>query len=278
MTRRILLHVGSPKCGSTYLQQVMLQNRDRLERARIRYPHDGSGHPGNAGDLAELDAARLAAHFDGGIETLILSHEDLYSLSKRGDALAGLAREQGIEVQLIAFLRPFSEFIYGDYSQFMKQFFDTFLAERRPYGGRDFEGFAQRRIDTMKPAAYLRQWQGRFPQTPLILESHRNIRQVITALLGAELVDSLDWQVDPNRVNRSLRMQDCDSIAAAMRDPGVEAEEIKQMFRDAFHQVAESDPGKTAERTEWIETRFAPQNATLLAEFGFDNRHPAHRG
>ena len=48
MKRRILLHIGSPKCGSTYLQRALLQNRDRLAAHGIRYPHDGGEHPGNA--------------------------------------------------------------------------------------------------------------------------------------------------------------------------------------------------------------------------------------
>lgn len=272
MTRRILLHIGSPKCGSTYLQQVLLQNSDRLAAQGVAYPHDGGGHPGNAADLADVTQEKLDSWFAGDIHTVILSHEDLYSLAKRGDTLAGLTTGTDIDVQLICFLRPFSEFIYGDYSQFMKQFFDVFLAKRKPYDGRDFKAFAQRRIDTMKPAAYLRQWQQRFPNLPLILDGHRNIRAVMTGLLGAPLADALDWEVDSNRVNRSLRMEDCDRIAAAMRDPNVPDEDIKQMFHAAFHHVGDSDAGKTEERTAWVEAQFAPQNATLLEEFNFDNR------
>ncbi len=272
MTRRILLHIGSPKCGSTYLQQVLLQNRDLLEAHQMRYPDPGNGHPGNAADLDDVNRATLTRWFTGGIDTVILSHEDLYSQAKRGDALAELAREEGIAVQLICFLRPFSEFIYGDYSQFMKQFFDTFLAERKPYGGRDFKTFAQRRIDTMKPAAYLRQWQSRFPSVPMTLDGHRNIRTVMARLLGTPLADKLNWVVDDNRVNRSLRMADCDRIAAAIRSPEVSESDIKQMFRDAFHNVDIPDEGKTAERTAWLEAQFAPQNIALLEEFAFDNR------
>lgn len=272
MTRRILLHIGSPKCGSTYLQQVLLQNRDLLLTHHVRYPHDGAGHPGNAAALADVDQGMLDQWFADGVNTVILSHEDLYSLAKRGDALAALARENGIAVQLITFLRPFSEFIYGDYSQFMKQFFDKFLAERKPYDGRDFETFAQRRINTMKPALYLRQWQQRFPDLPLILKGHRDIRATMTGLLGAHLGEALDWTVSGDRVNPSLRMVDCDAIVAAMYDPDMPDDDITQMFKDAFHKVGTDDPGKTNARTEWLEAQFAPQNADLLKGFSFDNR------
>lgn len=272
MTRRILLHIGSPKCGSTYLQQVLLQNIDRLASQGIAYPQGGVGHPGNAAHLAEVTQEKLDSWFADDVHTVILSHEDLYSQAKRGDTLAALIEGTGIKVQLICFLRPFSEFIYGDYSQFMKQFFDVFLAKREPYDGRDFKTFAQRRVDTMKPAAYLRQWQQRFPDQPLILAGHRKIRTVMSDLLGYPLADTLDWEVDSNRVNRSLRTEDCDCIAAAMRDPQMPNEVIKQMFRDSFHHVDDPDPGKTDERTTWIEAQFAPQNAILLEEFNFDNR------
>lgn len=276
MTRRIILHVGSPKCGSTFLQQAMLRNAARLERAGIRYPHDGGGHPGNAADLASLDRATLEAWFAGGIHTLVLSHEDLYGLPKRGEALARLVAEDGTEVQIVAFLRPFSEFMFGDYSQFMKQHFETFLAERTPYGGRDFEAFTARRVKTLTPAAFLRGWQRMFPARPLMLEPHSRIRPVFETLLPDH--DPLDWKVPAGQTNPSLRMEDCDRLAAAIRDPAIPATEVRQMFRDAFHRVAEPDAGRSAARRDWIETRFAPQNAALMKEFGFDNRLPDRSG
>ncbi|MEH6645908.1 hypothetical protein [Sulfitobacter sp.] len=277
MKRRIILHIGSPKCGSTYLQQVMLQNRDALARRGIRYPHDGGGHPGNAAHLTNIDRETLAEYFSGGIHTVVLSHEDLYSMTKRGEALAVLTREEGIVVQVIAFLRPFSEFIYGDFSQFMKQYFDTFLAERAPYGGRDFEAFAQRRITTLKPANYLCNWQTLFPDCPLILSGHRGIRPVMNRLFGTLVCEQLDWTVDKTLSNQSLRMQDCDRIAAAMRNSAVPDKLIRDMFIKAFHHVSDPDAGRTPERTAWLESQFTSQNAELMKLFFFDNRHPDYR-
>lgn len=278
MKRQIILHVGSPKCGSTYLQRVMLQNRDTLARNGIRYPHDGGTHPGNAANLGDINHKTLEDYFSDGIHTVVLSHEDLYSLApKRADALAKRAPEADIDVQIIAFLRPFSEFIYGDFSQFMKQFFDTFLAERSPYGGRDFEAFAQRRITTLRPAAFLRNWQTRFPDNPLILSGHRDIRAVLERLLGMPIADQLNWAVDPDLSNKSLRMQDCDQIAAAIRDSTVPDRHIRDMFLTAFKHTNSPDAGRTAARTQWLESQFAKQNEDLLQQFSFDNRHPDYR-
>lgn len=272
MTPRILLHIGSPKCGSTYLQRVMLQNQDILKKHGIKYPHDGQDHPGNAADLEDINRDTLLEYFEGNIHTTILSHEDLYSLEERGIPLAKLSKEHGINVQLFAFLRPFSEFVYGDYSQFMKQFFYKFLAERNPYGGQDFKSFAHRRIDRMHPEKYLRCWQSLFPELPLALESHHNIRPLMRQFLGPDVEGSLNWEVPSNKVNRSLRMEDCDRIAEAIKNPDIPEKTIREIHQNAFHHVHDPDAGKTAERTEWLERKFAFHNADLLREFGFDNR------
>ncbi|MDU8912161.1 hypothetical protein [Aestuariicoccus sp. MJ-SS9] len=270
MTRRIILHIGSPKCGSTYLQQALLQSAGALRAAGIHYPHDGGGHPGNAADLADLTRPRLETWFGDGIHTVILSHEDLYGGPRRGDALARLVREDDTQVQLIAFLRPFSEFIFGDYSQFMKQYFYRYLETRNPYDGRSFTEFAERRVETLKPATFLSNWDKRFPDPGLILDSHRNIRLVLERLLGTG--GPIDWEVPRSQTNPSLRMADCDAIAAAMRDPTIPDNQIRAMFQEAFHHTADPDPGKSAERVAWLEEIFEPKNAALMRRFGFDNR------
>lgn len=274
--RRILLHIGSPKCGSTYLQRVMQQNRDTLEGAGIRYPYDGDDHPGNAPDLSVFDAARLEALFAGDIHTVMLSHEDLYSKARTGLELSKAAQAAGIDVQVVAFLRPFSDFFYSDYSQFMKQHFESFLETRKPYGGKDFHAFATRRTESLRPAVFLTNWQKLFPATPVVLAPHSQIRPVMTGLLqrpGTPLPD-LNWTVPHHHANPSLRVEDCDRIAAAMQDPAIPPEQIREMFRAAFHHAGDTDSGRTETRTARIERHYAPQNQALLETFGYDNRLP----
>ncbi|MFD2173089.1 hypothetical protein [Rhodobacter lacus] len=270
MTRRILLHVGSPKCGSTYLQQVMKHNTESLAAAGVCYPEVEGTHPGNAGALAEVDLATVVRWFAPGIDTVVLSHEDLFSMAKKGDALHAITRAEKISVQVIMFLRPFSEFMFGDYSQFMKQHFESYLTKREPYGGMNFRDFTMRRANSMKPAVYARNWNVRFDENPIILAGHREIRSVIERLIGPEAVAS--WDVHPTLTNPSLRMEDCDRIAAAMRDRAIPDEDIREMLREAYRQTNAPDVGKTAERIAFAEAEFAPQNELLLSEFGFDNR------
>ncbi|SNR72257.1 hypothetical protein [Puniceibacterium sediminis] len=275
MSRRILLHIGSPKCGSTYLQQVMLKNAKALALRGIRYPHDrpaAPDHPGNAADLDQIDRAGLDALFAGGAHTVVLSHEDLYSRAGLAKPLAALAREDGTTVQVLAFLRPFSEFLFGDYSQFMKQHFETFLAKRKPYGGMDFPAFVQRRVRTLKPSAFLTNWQKQFPDTAIRVSSHRAMRNVLEHELGAGA--ALDWEVPHHSTNPSLRMEDCDRITVAMHDPAVTDRAIRSMFRAAFRKTRAPDSGRTPERIARIEGAFAAENTALLEKFGYDNRLP----
>lgn len=274
--RRIILHVGSPKCGSTYLQKVLLNNATRLEAQGCRYPHPEpgsthSGHPGNAAHLEKLDQTRIESLFAGDIHTVLLSHEDLYCPPKSSAALRTLTGRMGIELQVVAFIRPFSDFIFADYSQFMKQFFEIYLKARAPYDGLDLLGFAESRARAITAARFLRAWD-RHSSSPLILASHRQIRPVYQNLLGPDV--ALDWTLPRGAANPSLRVEDCDAIAAAMRDAGRPSREIRQMFKAAFHTTHLPDAGRSPARITHIEALFAGENRALQHHFGYDNRAP----
>ncbi|MFZ5964879.1 hypothetical protein ACOXXX_18195 [Thalassococcus sp. BH17M4-6] len=272
MIRRLILHVGSPKCGSTFLQQGLLRNQAPLLDHGIRYPHDGGGHPGNAAEIDKLDRAGYEALFADGVHTVILSHEDLYSMARRGGPLAELVRRDGAGVHILAFLRPFSEFVFGDYSQFMKQFFERFLQDRRPYDGQSFDAFALRRVEKLQPVTFLSNWQRCFDGAPITVSGHRSIRDVVQGLLGPDV--PIDWEVPHHQTNPSLRMIDCDRIAAAMRDPSVPEDKIRALFGEAFHLAGTPDPGRSPSRIARIEAAFAAQNAALRETFGYDNTLP----
>lgn len=272
--RRILLHVGSPKCGSTFLQHTLLRNAETLLAHGIRYPHDGGDHPGNASGIDRLDRAAYEAMFAPDVHTVVLSHEDLYSKARGGAGrpLAQMVREDGAELRLLVFLRPFSEFVFGDYSQFMKQFFETFLADRTPYDGQSFDQFALRRVKKLQPATFLTNWQARFDGAPVTLADRRRIRPVVSDLLGPDL--PLDWVVPRHQTNPSLRMVDCDRITEAMRDPNVPDEAIRALLQEAYRMTDAPDPGRSEARIRLIETAFAPQNRALRETFGYDNTLP----
>ncbi len=69
MTRRVLLHVGTPKTGTSYLQDVLFRNRDQLAEHGYLYPADRF----DAHFLAALDLMRLPW---GGLEAEALGRWD----------------------------------------------------------------------------------------------------------------------------------------------------------------------------------------------------------
>lgn len=267
MARRLILHIGSPKCGSTYLQRVFLRNRALLAEHGVNYPEGAANHPGNAAGFANLGGPQIDMLF-AQQDTVVLSHEDLFAVAGRMEATANRLKEAGVEVRVVAFLRPFSAFIFGDYSQFLKQHLDTYIAKGVAFEGRGFEQFTVDRNRAMAPAGWLRGWQRILPDTPLIVASHRDIRPVIESLIGET---GVDWQVPRDQSNPSLRMCDCDALVQAINGGQESAGQIRDMLRAALRDADQPDPGKTAERVRWIEALFAKQNTEIKTAFGYDN-------
>lgn len=269
MTRKLYLHIGSPKCGSTYLQRVMLANRSMLGQNGIVYPKPSGRHPGNGTLVSDLDAEGLADLF-GNAGTVFLSHEDLFAMGGRLSRLGALCEDQDIELRILVFLRPFSEFIYGDYSQYLKQNIDTYIAEGAAYGGLSFEEFAVGRRSQITPVGWLKAWQ-RNTKCPLHIAHHRQIRAVLEDLLGPL---PFTWDIEKSASNPSLRVADCEDIANAIAG-GVSSPKILDMYKLAYSKVSLSDHGKTPDRTKWVEALFKSQNDRILDEFSFDNRQAA---
>ncbi|MEI4474178.1 hypothetical protein [Frigidibacter sp. MR17.24] len=267
MGKRIILHVGAPKCGSTYLQRVLLNNAEALAALHCAYPHDGSPHPGNAAELGRFTPDWMHEAFRPGVDTLLLSHEDLLYDPRGRQAFAEASARAGVRVSVVAFCRPFNEIVFGDYSQHMKQFFDRYLAQRSAYDGASFESFADRRIALQSPSASLEAWQRAFPGG-VTLRPSREIRPLYEQLVGT----GLNWQVSAHQSNRSLRTEDCERIAAAIADLSLPEAAVRELYRAAFHRAGEGDGGRTPERIRHIEDRLRDENERLLQRFGVDNR------
>lgn len=272
MPRRIILHFGAPKSGSTFLQRALLKNRDRLRACGIAYPHPGHGHPGNAARIADLDAAGLAALFADGADTVVLSHEGIFATELEARPLARLARDAGVTVQRLAFLRPWSDFVFGDYSQNMKQHFDRYVATRNPYDGQCLEQVALRRAAEVDPVAVLMRWSRVIPTPRLVLASHLQIAPVMETLLGGP---GLDWDVPRAEANPSLRICDCEALARLIRRRSVPEERLRDALREAYERAGQPDPGRTPDRRRWIEGLFDRANRDLRAIYGYDNRAEA---
>lgn len=269
MTRTIVLHPGAPKSGSTFLQRAMLRNRARLRDCGIAYPHPGHGHPGNAGGIATMGPADFAALFEEGAQTVVLSHENLFALAPDAAPLARWARAQGVTIRRVVFLRPWSDFVFGDVSQKMKQHANRYLETRSPFDGLTLEEIALRRLHEVDPVELLMRWSRVIPTPRLVLASHRRIAEVMEDLLGNP---GLDWAVPFGETNPSLRIADCEMLAAMMRDPAEPEDRIRAALSAAYGRSGQPDPGRSAERRRWIETLFAAANHELRVIYGYDNR------
>jgi hypothetical protein len=269
MTREIILHIGMPKAGSTFLQQALRQNRGRLAAAGAAYPPGPDSHPGNAGNLAELEAEGFDAIF-AEAPRIVLSHEDLFALPGKARALARLASDAGVPVRVVAFLRPFSAFCFGDVSQHLKQHLDRYIASGQAFDGRSVEEMAARRAATLDPAGVLLKWVRLFPAQTLVLAPHSAIPATMERLLGHP---GLDWTVPRHMANPSLRLSDCEAIAA-MIAAGHRPAAIRAALGEALHRTDAPDAARTPERIARIEALFAAHNQALLDIWGYDNRLP----
>ena len=138
MTRRVLLHVGTPKTGTSYLQDVLFRNKRLLGEHGILYAADRF----DAHFLAALDLMRLPW---GGLEreavgawdrlaeqvrgwhgeTAIISHEILAAASRSqvGRALESLGHQRGrdgVEVHLVLSVRDLVRQIPAEWQENVK--------------------------------------------------------------------------------------------------------------------------------------------------------------
>ncbi len=134
MTKRVYLHVGTPKTGTSYLQHVLFRNRLKLSAHGLSYPADRF----DSHFLAALDLMRLPW---GGIEadaigcwdrlaasvrrfqgTSIISHEILATASRAqiGRALESLGHGDGAEIHLVLSVRDLVRQIPAEWQENVK--------------------------------------------------------------------------------------------------------------------------------------------------------------
>ena len=133
MTSRVLLHVGTPKTGTSYLQDVLFRNRDVLRHAGILYPADRfDAHFLAALDLMQLPWGGLESEAHGAWDrmaaavrawpgTAIISHEILATASRAqiARALSSLGHPD-TEVHVVLSLRDLVRQIPAEWQENVK--------------------------------------------------------------------------------------------------------------------------------------------------------------
>ena len=145
MARRVFVHVGAPKTGTTYLQSTVARNRSLLAERGLLYPAttQGGDHFDAAIDLIEhrwggrLEAARggwdkLAAAAERTTDDVLISHEVLAAATPAQveRAQASLA---GAELHVVYTARDLGRQIPAEWQETVKHrgrlSFDRFLAQ-----------------------------------------------------------------------------------------------------------------------------------------------------
>ncbi|WP_402466801.1 hypothetical protein [Isoptericola aurantiacus] len=161
MSRRLLLHLGINKTGSTALQIAFVRNRDVLREHGVHYPMSSSdaralsgevvsgngnallpylGQGGRANDEQALAAlATLLRELDATEDpTVLYSSELLFRFSPdRITALAQLLEERGVTLQVAVYLRDIAGHALSVYAQGVKK--NRVTSDLEGYLGRDGE-------------------------------------------------------------------------------------------------------------------------------------------
>lgn len=134
MARRVMLHVGTPKTGTSYLQDVLFRNRGTLARHQIHYPADRfDSHFLAALDLMRLPWGgleteavgswdRLAGQVRSRAGTAIISHEILATASptQAARALESLGHGDSTEIHLLLSVRDLARQIPAEWQENVK--------------------------------------------------------------------------------------------------------------------------------------------------------------
>lgn len=142
--RRLIMHIGQHKTGTTAIQKTLLNNREKLQSRGIHYPDTAFfyyGHHKIPEALGVADRAAEAESYIGAIEaldgTVVISSENFCRASPEAIArLRGLVKR---DTTIVLYLRNFLDIPYAWWQEEVKhgarKEFAAFLAEQllRPY-------------------------------------------------------------------------------------------------------------------------------------------------
>ena len=295
----LCLHVGMPKTGTTFLQQLLVKNRPRLEREGMCYPCFSDIFPHlptnrNAFFLSrkkesQADVARALERVNQLAQThsqVILSNEHIWRYRAWDPAFwEMLARNisPDVDIRVIVYLRRQDQYMYSQYAQVVKTMIETPQFRTLTFADyyREFalleepdEDYAAT-LDVMAAAIGADHITVRVYDREL-LEADGGITADFLDVLGLREVD--DWEMPSRKLNPSLR----DSVLETKRllnrnpdfnapGPKVEDPYTKILTRVQADMAAEGLIGSrtgfpTELRSEIIE-HFSEGNARIAREY-----------
>lgn len=207
MSRRLALHIGHSKTGSSYMQSALALSREALATSGVVYPDSANARralkgfmtTGNADDLRAAIGDRAPARWsppDG--RTVLYSAEHLAPLlaaNGGADALGRLAAEHGFgHIDILLVIRDPMDHLLSEYSQKIKGGQTTTLGRlSRKYG---FTILALKLIQALSDR----------PDVTLTVMNYRRIRDDLTGAVAGWIGVPPDIITAPERriINRAL--------------------------------------------------------------------------
>jgi hypothetical protein len=152
--RRIFLHAGEPKTGTSAIQLLLHENREALEHFGYLVPKAGASRTGNYGGLIDalldqpvppryvhcVEALRqeINAHAADSVILSAESLDDRFRSDEKRERILSFLRDLGLATTVVIFIRPDAEALSSAYAQQVKSFlYDVtlrdFVLRRRRY-------------------------------------------------------------------------------------------------------------------------------------------------
>ncbi|WP_417243246.1 hypothetical protein [Celeribacter sp.] len=274
MARKLILHIGTPKTGSTSVQHTLFAHRDQLAAAGVHWGdstrepraaaprHSSVSHALRRGPRkwdAERDA--ILADFDAsGHDTLLLSDEVLSECGAK--AIARMAEFAApFETTVICYLRRQDRYVESLWNQYCGE------GRREPRSIRKFATAREvrKRLDY---GAMLDAWRGVGTVKAVSFDAARSA--LVPGFLGALGLDMT--LTDEVRKNVSPSMN-CAALLAQLNRQGVTYNRAK-VIKAFRHDTLKTALGRTLRRALLAELQDA--NTELAARYGvtFDDTMP----
>ena len=212
--KRIFLHIGEPKCASSYLQECFRLNSTDLLESGVCYPNADNGRlrisSGNLGgiqSLPQLQEKIRKATKNHSKSSLLLSSEFLFSLLTKNEHLAQLrvfAQSLGYELHLICITRNVLEHSVSWYMQKMKNL-EVLPSPELSWFLHTSKECLERRIEFSSIVQELR-----IPCTFLNVSQIKSIQDAVFEVLDVKI----NGIVQPPRINRALARNEFQLLSA----------------------------------------------------------------
>lgn len=263
VSRRIVLHIGMERTGTSAVQRFLARNRAALRLMGVRYPRPRSGPPEKHQDLVRAiaaeaagtgaDAAELIAAYTEGVRApiTVLSAEGLSAPNPAfARALAPLADR--FDVRVVVYLRRQDEWALSAYRQAV---LDPRVAEKRPVSEWLEDPGTRARLDY---SSMLTGWEKAFGAENIRMLRYPHDLPLLSGFLTAADLPAAARLLP----HRSLRVNESEGdpgLLEALSRNGA-AGELPDLSQDARDALLES----LRDGNNQIRERYLPENHTLF--------------